>query len=83
MSCISLHNRFSHRLAVYFSRNGSRTNNERSSGSECSVPRDVPKLSQGARRIEGTHCQREEEEDKETNWYYQHEGTDIRAQMPT
>ena len=71
MPYISLHNRFprqvSHLLAVYFSKYGSRNDSQRTPGLECSVPRDVTKLSQGERRTEDTHRQWEEEEDKETN----------------
>src|ERR1051325_3645765 len=62
---ITSHNRyiedwFSHSLAIYFSRNGSRTDCQRSSGSECSVPGDVHQLGPWSRRPEEAHQQKEE-----------------------
>src|ERR1051325_519341 len=62
---ITLHHRyiedwFSHSLAIYFSRNGSRTDCQRSSGSECSVSADVHQLGPRPRRSEEAHQQEEE-----------------------
>src|ERR1051325_11823482 len=62
---ITLHNRytedwFSYFLAIYFSRNGSRTDCQRSPSSECSISADVHQFGPRPRRSEEAHQQKEE-----------------------